>query len=43
MKNEGFNFNTMTIVFKLVVSCDILSLEESLHITCFGHAFLEAC
>jgi hypothetical protein len=43
VKNEGFNFNTMTIALKLVVSCDILSLEDFFHITCFGHAFLEAC
>lgn len=42
VKNEGFNFNIMTIALKLIVSCDILSLEESFHITCFGHAFLEA-
>ncbi len=28
VKDEGFNFNTMTIALKLVVSCDMFGLEE---------------
>jgi hypothetical protein len=28
VKNEGFNLNFMTIALKLVVSCDVLGLEE---------------
>jgi len=28
VKNEGSNLNFMTIALKLVVSCDVLGLEE---------------
>jgi len=29
VKDEGSNFNTMTIALKSVVSCDVFGLEES--------------
>jgi hypothetical protein len=41
VKDEGSNLNIMNVAL-LVVSCDILSLEESYQSTCFGHAFLKA-
>ncbi len=42
VKDEGSNLNTMIIALKIVVSYDILSLEETYQGTCFGHAFLKA-
>jgi hypothetical protein len=42
VKDEGFNLNAMTNVFKFVVCCEILGLEESFHGYCFGHAFSKA-
>ncbi len=42
MKNKGFNLNIKTIALKIVVSCDILGLEESYQGTYFGHAFSKA-
>jgi len=39
VKDEGFNLNIMTTTVKLVLSCDVMGLEESFHRTCFGHAF----
>jgi hypothetical protein len=38
IKNERSNFNTMIATLKLVVSCDVLGLEESFQGTCFGCA-----
>jgi hypothetical protein len=38
LKNKGFNLNIKTIALNLVVSCDILGLEESYQGICFGHA-----
>jgi hypothetical protein len=29
IKNEGSNFNTIIATLKLVVSCDVLGLEEN--------------
>jgi hypothetical protein len=43
VKDEGFNFNAMTITLKLVVSYEFLKLEESFQGTCFGHVFSRAC
>jgi hypothetical protein len=43
VKDGGFKLNTMTIVFKSIVSCDFFGLEESFHGTCFGHALFKAC
>jgi hypothetical protein len=40
-KDEGSNLNIMNVAL-LVVSCDILSLDESYQSTYFGHAFLKA-
>jgi hypothetical protein len=41
VKDEGFNPNTMITTLKLVLSRDVLGLEESFHGTCFGHAFFK--
>jgi hypothetical protein len=43
VKDEGSNLNTMTIVLKSVVSCEILDLEENFQRACFEHAFFKAC
>jgi hypothetical protein len=43
VKDEKFNLNIMTFAWKIVVSCDILGLEESYQGICFGHAFSRAC
>jgi hypothetical protein len=33
----------MITTLKLIVSCDVLGLEESFQGTCFGHVFFEVC
>jgi hypothetical protein len=33
----------MTCTLKIIISCDILGLEESYQSICFGHAFSKAC
>jgi hypothetical protein len=38
-KDEGSNLNTMTIVLKIVVNCEVLGLDENFQGSCFGHAF----
>jgi hypothetical protein len=43
VKDEGSKLNTMIIVFKSIISCDIFGLKESFHGTCFGHALSKAC
>ncbi len=43
MKNEGSNLNAMSFVFKFVVNCETLCLQESFNGTCFGHVFFKAC
>jgi hypothetical protein len=43
VKYEGSKFNIMTVTLNIVLSCDILSLEENYQGTCFGHAFFKAC
>ncbi len=43
VKDEGFNLNTLTTTLKLIVSCDMLGLEESFQGICFGHASSKAC
>jgi len=40
LKDEGSNFNAITIALKSIVSCEILGLEESFQGTCFDHVFL---
>jgi hypothetical protein len=42
VKNEGSNLNTMIVALKVVVSFEILGLEESYQGTYFVHAFLKA-
>ncbi len=42
MKDEGFNVNTMIVVSKTIVNCEILGLEKSYQGTCFRHAFSKA-
>jgi len=43
VKDEGSNFNSMTIVLKSIVSCESFELEKTFQSTCFGHAFSKAC
>ncbi len=43
VKNEGSNFNTRTIILKVIVTYDILGFEESYQGTYIGHAFSKAC
>jgi hypothetical protein len=43
VKDEGCNLNIMTTTLKSIINCDVLSLEKSFQITCFGHAFSKAC
>jgi hypothetical protein len=33
----------MTSTLNVIISCDILGLEESYQSICFGHAFSKAC
>jgi hypothetical protein len=33
----------MISTLKLVVNCEVLSVKENFHGTCFGHAFSKAC
>ncbi len=42
VKDERFNLNIMNFAWKIVLSCDILGLEESYQGICFGHAFSKA-
>ncbi len=39
VKDEGFNFNAMTVTLKSNVSCESFGLKESLQGTFFGHVF----
>jgi len=43
VKDEGSNLNTMRIVLKFVVKCEVFGLNESFQSVCFGHAFSKAC
>jgi hypothetical protein len=43
VKDEGSNLNIMNIALELIISCDVLGLEESFQGICFGHAFSKAC
>jgi hypothetical protein len=36
VKNEGSNLNIMIDVLKLIISCNILDVEENFENTCFG-------
>jgi hypothetical protein len=43
VKDEGSNLNTMRIVLKFVVKCEVFGLNESFQGVCFGHALEKAC
>jgi hypothetical protein len=43
VKDEGVNLNAMTSTLRLIMSYDILGLEESFNGGCFGHVFSKAC
>jgi hypothetical protein len=40
---EQYGLNAMTIALKLIMHCEILSLDESFKGTFFGHVFSKAC
>ncbi len=42
MNGEKYNLNMMIIIFKSIISCNILGLEENFQGTCFDHAFSKA-
>jgi hypothetical protein len=37
------NLNTMTIILKSIVRCEILSLDKRFKGTCFDHVFKKKC
>ncbi len=39
VKDEGSNINTMTIVLKTIIKCEILNSDESFQGAYFGHVF----
>jgi len=41
MNGERYNLNIMIIIFKSIISCNILGLEENFQATCFDHGFLK--
>jgi len=43
VKDEGLNFNVVTIALKVVINCESFGLKESFNGTCFGHVFSNAC
>jgi hypothetical protein len=43
VKDEGSNLNTMTIILKFVVKCELFGFGESFQGTCFSHVFSKAC
>ncbi len=43
VKDEGSNLKIMTIVLKFVVKCEVLGLDKSFQVSCFGHVFSKAC
>jgi hypothetical protein len=43
VKDEGANLNAMTMVLKIVVSCDVLELKENFNGTCVGGVFSKTC
>jgi hypothetical protein len=42
VKDEGSNFNIITIALKLVVKCEVFCLDESFQGVCFGHVFFQS-
>ncbi len=43
IKDEGSMLNAMTTTLKLIVTCEILTLDESFQGICFGLFFSKAC
>jgi hypothetical protein len=43
MSDEISNLNIIIVALKIIVSNDILHLEENYQGTCFGDAFFKAC
>jgi hypothetical protein len=43
VKDEGSNLNTMIIVLKSIVKCEIFGLDKKFQGSCFDHAFSKAC
>lgn len=43
VKDKGKNLNTMIIVLKFAIGCDVLRLEEKIQRTFFNHAFFKVC
>jgi hypothetical protein len=43
VKDEGSNFNIVTLALKSIVSCDVFGLEESFSRGCYGHPFSHVC
>jgi len=42
VKDEGSNLTKiMTNVFKSIIKCEVLSLDENFQCTCFGHIFFK--
>jgi hypothetical protein len=41
--NEGEKLNSMTTIFKSIINCEVLGLEENFHGIFFGHAFSKTC
>ncbi len=42
MNGEKYNLNIMIIIFKSIISCNILGLKENFQGTCIDHAFFKA-
>jgi hypothetical protein len=42
VKNKGSNLNTLIIVLKFIVKCEVLNLKESFQMNCFEHVFSKA-
>ncbi len=42
-KDERSNINSMIIVLKYIVSCELFELEKTFQDICFGHVFSKAC
>ncbi len=43
VKDGGANLNSIKIVLKYVVNCEVFGMEENFQGTCFGHAFSKPC
>jgi hypothetical protein len=43
VKDERSNLMVMTIILKIIVKFEVLSLDQSFQSICFGHVFLKTC